>query len=55
MAVSNFNKSRFGGSSLGKSSAQLKGIFAAPPNPHLKSRNYEGQLVEELQDFKQLS
>lgn len=38
MAVSNFNKSRFGASSVGKST--VKGIFAAPPNSNLRPRNY---------------
>lgn len=42
MAVSNFSKSRFGASSVAKSVAQLKGIFASPPNPNLRSKNYEG-------------
>lgn len=45
LAVSNFNKSKFGGSSMAKSRAQLKGIFASPPNSNLRPRNYEGELV----------
>ena len=45
MAISTFKKSRFGGSSAAKSTSQLKGIFAAPPNPNIRSRNYEGELV----------
>ena len=43
MAVSQFNKSKFGASSsVSKVSAKVKGIFAVPPNPNLKSRKYEG-------------
>jgi len=40
MAVSNFNKSRFVGSSVSRSTVNLKGIFLAPPNPHIRSRDY---------------
>lgn len=45
MAVSNFMKSRFAGSSASKSVSNLKGIFLAPPNPNVRSRNYEGEFV----------
>ncbi len=48
MAVSNFSKSRFGASSVAKSVAQLKGIFAAPPNSNVRAKNYEGELVLEI-------
>jgi hypothetical protein len=51
LAVSNFSKSRFGGSSASKSTVNLKGVFAAPPNAHLKPRNYEGELVDESPEF----
>lgn len=54
MAVSNFSKSRFGASSVAKSVAQLKGIFASPPNPNLRSKNYEGQLVLEIGDLDRM-
>lgn len=30
---------------MAKSRAQLKGIFASPPNSNLRPRNYEGELV----------
>lgn len=45
MAISQFTKSRYGGSSVARSTVQLKGIFAAPPNPGVRPRNYEGELV----------
>ena len=55
LAISNFNKSRFGASSATKSIAVPKGIFAAPPNPKLKPRTYEGQLVLSSTEFGSLS
>lgn len=48
MAISQFTKSKYGGSSVARSTVQLKGIFAAPPNPSVRPRNYEGELVLEI-------
>lgn len=55
MAVSNFNKSRFVGSSASRSTVNLKGIFLAPPNPHLRERNYEGEFVPESPEIYSIS
>lgn len=54
MAVSNFNKSRFGASSVAKSVAQLKGIFASPPNPNIRPKNYEGELVLDIGELDRI-
>lgn len=52
--ISSLNKSKFtGGSSFSKSA--VKGIFAAPPNPHVRGKSYEGELVlENLELERQL-
>ncbi len=41
------NKSKYNGgvSNLSKSASKLKGIFAAPPNPKIKSKNYQGEQI----------
>ena len=42
------NKSKFtGASSFSKSTVKLKGIFAAPPNPNVRPKSYEGEVVME--------
>lgn len=42
------NKSKFtGASTFSKSAVKLKGIFAAPPNPNIRAKSYEGEVVTE--------
>jgi hypothetical protein len=42
--INTLNKSKFtGGSTFSKSG--VKGIFAAPPNPNVRAKSYEGELV----------
>lgn len=46
--MAHLNKSKFtGASTFSKSAVRLKGIFAAPPNPNVREKAYEGESVGE--------
>lgn len=40
---------------MSKSTVNLKGIFANPPNARLKSKNFEGELVLENRELEKSS